>query len=257
VLKIISQRQTIKIFSFIVFLVVLFSNSFALYNSAVSIQLAEGQDWDYGDVVSYADGVFSLSGEPYDNDAFGVIVENPEMALEDQNLEEAVLVVSQGEVEVNASNSAGEIKEGDYVTTSEDLGVVVKANETGQILGVALEDFSPQGDTGKLWIFLDIKTNFVTSSADRNLFAALRNSMTSPFLSPVDSLRYLLAIVVVLSSFVIGFTSFGKMTSSSVEALGRNPLAKSSIKKVMVINFILTALIMIIGLAIAYLILSI
>ncbi len=87
---------------------------------------------------------------------------------------------------------------------------------------------------------LDIKTSFVDKSINKNLFDTLKNSLTSPFMTPIESLRYLLAIAVVFASFVIGFTSFGKITGTSVEALGRNPLAGSTIRKVIFFNFAMT-----------------
>jgi len=61
----------------------------------------------------------------------------------------------------------------------------------------------------------------------------------------------------VINYIVIGFSSFGKITGSSVEALGRNPLAGGAIRRVMLFNFILTFLIMAMGLGVAYFILTI
>jgi hypothetical protein len=153
----------------------------------------------------------------------------------------------------------GPIKEGDFVTSSNTSGVGVRAMESGQVLGVALEEYTPSApeNVGQIYVQLGIKTSFIDKTASKNLLDTLKNSLTSPFMTPIEALRYLLAIAVVFASFVIGFSSFGKITGSSVEALGRNPLAGGAIRRVIFFNFILTFLIMGIGLVIAYLILTI
>ncbi|MCA9389954.1 hypothetical protein KC571_00970, partial [candidate division WWE3 bacterium] len=104
---------------------------------------------------------------------------------------------------------------------------------------------------------VDIRANTVDPdpNVQVNLLEVLRSGLESPFLSPVASLRYLLAVLIVLASFVIGFASFSRISGNGVEALGRNPLAKRSIQATIVFNFILTAFIMFIGLGLAYLIL--
>jgi len=61
--------------------------------------------------------------------------------------------------------------------------------------------------------------------------------------------------MVVIASFVVGFSSFGKISGKSVEALGRNPLASRDIKSAVVFNFIFTFGIMIIGIVLSYLVL--
>ncbi len=227
------------------------------YEEAVSVPVAVGVG-KVGDIMSYVDSQYVLSSKAYDTNVSGVVVENPAVSFEDRYLKSSVLITSVGEVLVNVSNKFGDIKEGDYITTSDIAGVGVKATESGQVIGVALEDYSTtvSEDIGQIYVMLDIKTSFVDKSMNKNLFDTLKNSLTSPFMTPIESLRYLLAIAVVFASFVIGFTSFGKITGTSVEALGRNPLAGSTIRKVIFFNFAMTFIIMAIGLGIAYLILT-
>ncbi len=224
---------------------------------AVSIPLEEDRGND-GDIVTYSDGKYSLSSKPYDSSMFGVIVDRPNSAFEDTNLERYKLVVSFGETQVYVSAKSGNIEEGDLITTSDYPGVGQKAQESGQVLGVALEEWNPSNptDIGKIWVFVDIKTNFIDKAISKNLLEVLKSSLTSPFMTPIEALRYLLAIAIVLATFVIGFSNFGRITGSSVESLGRNPLAGPSIKKVVIFNFAMTAIIMILGLGIAYFILT-
>lgn len=210
-----------------------------------------------GDIVTYVDGKYSLSNKPYDTGMFGVIVDDPNTSFEDLNLSKYKLVSSFGETPVWVTAKNGNIKTGDLITASDYAGVGQRADESGQILGVALEDYAPQKSTDmeKILVFVDIKTNFVDKTISKNLLEVLRMSLTSPFMTPIEALRYLLAIAVVFAALVIGFSNFGKITGSSVEALGRNPLAGPAIRKVVIFNFVMTAIIMVIGLVIAYFIL--
>ncbi|GIW60430.1 MAG: hypothetical protein KatS3mg087_1496 [Patescibacteria group bacterium] len=240
------------------FAALLFVNkSFALETTAAySIQIKDNKG-DDGDIVTYKDGVYNLASEKYDTQMFGVITDTPATSLEDLNLTNYKLVVSFGEAVVNVSNRYGDIKEGDFITSSDIPGVGVKATESGQILGVALEDYNPGNpeDIGKILVFVDIKTNFIERKMNKNLIEILRTSLTSPFMTPIEALRYLLAILAVFASFVIGFSSFGRITGTSVEALGRNPMAGAAIRRVVIFNFLLTFIIMAVGLAIAYFVL--
>jgi F0F1-type ATP synthase membrane subunit c/vacuolar-type H+-ATPase subunit K len=54
----------------------------------------------------------------------------------------------------------------------------------------------------------------------------------------------------------LGFVFFGRVVARGVEAMGRNPLAGSLIAVSVVFNLILTVVIMLVGLGIAYLILK-
>lgn len=228
------------------------------YEYAVTVPVVNNQG-NNGDIVSYKNGEFVLTLEFQDRDMYGVIVDNPSISFEDRNLEQSKLVTSMGEVLLNVSAKNGGIKEGDYVTSSDIPGVGVKANEDGQVLGVAMESFEPGNteDIGQIFVLMDIKTHFFGKGISGNILEIIRNSLTSPFMTPVQALRYLLAIAIIFASFVIGFSSFGKITGSSVEALGRNPLAGGAIRRVMLFNFILTFLIMAMGLGVAYFILTI
>lgn len=238
--------------------------SFPTYTNADSYEYAvtvpiEDNRGNPGDIVSYKEGKYVLTADPYDSSIYGVVVDNPSISFEDRNLEQSKLVTSMGEVLLNVSAKNGNIKEGDYVTSSDILGVGVKAVEDGQVVGIAMESYEPSNkeDIGQIYILMDVKTNFFGKGISGNILDIIRNSLTSPFMTPVQALRYLLAIAIIFASFVIGFSSFGKITGSSVEALGRNPLAGGAIRRVMLFNFILTFLIMAMGLAVAYFILTI
>ncbi len=259
IMLLINVFRKIKVGSFVVVAFFVLIKSYAIsYEYAVTVPM-DNNSGKSGDIVSYEAGKYILSSKPYDTAMFGVIVEDPSISFEDLNLEQSKLVTSIGEVLLNVSSKNGEIKEGDLITSSEIPGVGVKATESGQMIGMALEDYTSNNaeDIGQIYVLLDIKTSFMGKGVSDNILDVLRNSLTSTFMTPMEALRYLLAILVVFASFVIGFTSFGRITGMSVEALGRNPLAGASIRRVIFFNFILTFIIMAMGLLFAYIILII
>jgi hypothetical protein len=218
---------------------------------AVSMPLGEGEE---GDIVSFINDTFTLSEIPYDPSMVGVITESSALTLEDIDLTEGRFVATNGEMPVKVSAVNGDIAIGDFVTSSEIRGVGQKATGFGQIVGVALQEYAPASpdEIGTIIVLVDIRTSFVGPDGKSGFLDAL----TAGTLSGV-SLRYVIAALVALISFIVGFASFGKTSGNSVEALGRNPLAGKSIKSVVVFNFLLTFIIMLAGLAIAYLILVI
>jgi F0F1-type ATP synthase membrane subunit c/vacuolar-type H+-ATPase subunit K len=62
-------------------------------------------------------------------------------------------------------------------------------------------------------------------------------------------------VLIVLLSFVLGLVYFGRASRAGIEAIGRNPLAKRAIQMSIVMYVALSIVIILVGLAIAYLIL--
>jgi F0F1-type ATP synthase membrane subunit c/vacuolar-type H+-ATPase subunit K len=87
------------------------------------------------------------------------------------------------------------------------------------------------------------------------LIQNLKLAISSPEISPVNSLRYFLSAGIVIIAFIFGVAFFGRISASSLEAIGRNPLATRQIMITMIFNLTLAITIILIGIAIAYLIL--
>lgn len=235
------------------------SSSFAYadnYDFAVSVPISS-EGVEEGSLVSYVDGEYVLSIEAYDESLFGVVATNPSLYLEDRNLDQSALVGSRGSMSVRVSTKNGAIAPGDYLTSSELPGVAQKADRSGRVIGIALEEYTSEdpNEIGLVGAFVDIKANLRQESLSENLLTVVSDGLSSAFLTPLASLRYMMALIVTAITFAIAFTSFSRLTSRGVEALGRNPLAGTSIKSVIVFNFLLTFVIIASGLAIAYLIL--
>ncbi len=192
----------------------------------------------------------TLCSIPYDSSVMGVYTENPAVLLENTSLVEGKPVISSGKVYVRFE---GSIKKDEYVTTSDKPGVGQKATHNGYVLGTALEDFA--GPSGKILVSLGIRPAVLATGTTDNLWEALRQGLSSLYLTPLSALRYAMAMIITLAAFVLGFIYFGRVARSGVEAVGRNPLAGRTIEFTVVVNIILTGLIMASGLLLAYLIL--
>jgi len=225
---------------------------------ALSVPVVDS-DATNGDIVSSTEKGYVLSSSAYDANMFGIITETPAISFIPVSAQNTKSVVSTGTILVNVSTINGPIKKGSFITSSTIKGLGQKADKNGFILGVAAENYrekDPQ-KAGKILVSLNIKYNTAPSNSvvRTNLLEFLKQSATAPYLSPLASLRYLLAAIISIAAFVFGFTYFGKVAQTGVEALGRNPLAAKIIQFSVVLHIILTVGIILVGLAIAYLIL--
>lgn len=224
--------------------------------TSASLQVVNGEVRT-GSIVSHRNGEYSLSKEPFDTEIFGVVVEDSSFSLVNPLETGSRLIMQFGEAQVLATNSNGIIKKGDYITSSTVDGIGQKADKTGYVIGKAMEDFVETGndEPGLVWATIEPKTAFINNTTTTNLLEALRSGALSPLLSPIESLRYILAALIIAATFIIGFSTFGKSSGRTIEALGRNPLAQGTIKTAMVFNMVLAFGAMLVGLALAYLIL--
>lgn len=224
--------------------------------AAVSVQINE--QVSEGNIISASGNGYNLSKIEYDSSIFGVVTKNPAFVLENTGITNSRSVATSGTVRVRVSTINGAIKKGDIITSSKIPGIGMKAIRNGFVLGNALESYS-NPDTSKIGtILVSINPHFnnLNPSARGDLVSTIKNAGTAIYLSPLEALRYVVAGIIALMSFVFGFIFFGKISLKGVEALGRNPLAARSIEIGVVGNVILTVIIIGIGLGIAYLILT-
>lgn len=208
-----------------------------------------------GSILCLGQNVLSACQTPYSSNLFGVVTETPSSAVININPEEnSALVVKGGNTVVRVSTRNGNITAGDLLTTSEVAGVAQKATKNGFILGQALEDYSLE-DEGRILVNVHIEQATAFTDVRANLIELLREGLAAPILTPLAFLRYLLAAIVLISSFVLGFVYFGRMARTGVEAIGRNPLAARRIQFNILFNLVLMVGIFCMGLALAYLIL--
>jgi hypothetical protein len=204
-----------------------------------------------GDIIcTYESGVAPCTSE-YDSALFGVYVERPGVVVNDPDIENGKAVSKEGITYVRVT---GPISQGDLVTTSETPGVGKKATTNGYVLGIALDSLNGS-DTQRIQVLVNIHPATTLAGAQGNLIQFIRKGISVPIFQPLESLRYLLAVLIVIISFTLGLVYFGRASRTGIEAIGRNPLAKRVIQLTIILNIVLTLVIILVGLAIAYMIL--
>ncbi len=200
----------------------------------------EADDIRDGDIVSLKNSQYTLSAKPYETTLFGVVNREPALTVGPLPPDEATSpVISNGRASVRVSTINGVIHRGDFITSSDIPGVGIKADGFGYVLGMAMEDFieSDSEVIGKIPVLINPR---------------IHTPITNLRAAPVEVLRYLLAFVIAAGSIILGFTYFGKVARSGVEAVGRNPLAARLINFSIFFNLLLTIGIIAAGIMIAY-----
>jgi hypothetical protein len=113
----------------------------------------------FGEIVSLAgDGVSQItrSTKEYDSAAIGIVSTKPGNVLGEIDGTGAPVVVGlSGRVPVKVSLKNGEIKAGDYITTSDIPGVGMKAVKSGRVVGKALTSLSGDvNESGMVMVFI-------------------------------------------------------------------------------------------------------
>lgn len=220
-----------------------------------------------GDIITAREDGFKRSTIGFDNKMFGVISDKPLVLYKTQ--EEGKPIIRSGIAEVNVTTLNGAIKSGDYITSSNIAGKAQKALESGYVLGIAMVDFDgtgaeqidgPQGKVASGKLKVAIRIEYAELSNPRfagRLFGFIGTSLLENVSDPKqigNIVRYIAAGLVLLLSFTFGFLTFSRSISKSIEALGRNPLAKSTIQLSMIINIGLLVLTGIVGIVASILI---
>lgn len=224
--------------------------------TAISIPISDSEAQDGDIICTYPEGNVRCNLEN-DTSIFGVISDDPAISIEDFDMASSRLVLTSGVATVRVTTANGDIAEGDLITTSSRPGLGQKALKNGYVLGTAIEDYrsdSPDS-VGRIQVVLNIHPASGISGSRSNLVQFIREGLAVPVFEPVESLRYILAALMVVVSFTLGMVYFGRASRTGIEAVGRNPLAKKVIQLTIFLNIVLTIVIVIVGLAIAYLIL--
>ncbi len=223
-----------------------------------------------GDIISSIEGALKRSQESYDSKVFGIFNKNPVIVFRSGTTDSKPIVRS-GVVNVNVTNLNGPIKPGDYITTSIIKGKGQRASESGYVIGIALGEFdgktgeeldSPSGKVISSQIPLAVKIEYAELSNPRffgRIFSFIAKNILDNVSDPNQLgtvVRYIAAGLILILSFTFSFITFARSISKSVEALGRNPLARSTIQLSMIINIALLIATGVIGIISAILILK-
>ncbi|OGE25588.1 hypothetical protein A3C26_03515 [Candidatus Daviesbacteria bacterium RIFCSPHIGHO2_02_FULL_39_12] len=221
-----------------------------------------------GDIMSLTKEGLSRTKTAFDNQMFGVIHKNP--LLVNRRIDDSGEAIARtGIANANITTLNGPINKGDYVTSSLIAGKGQKSSESGYALGIALAPFG-ENDGQKITyegkqiasgqVQVALRVEYAEPGAPRNAnrwFGFIGSAFLSNVQDPKQLgaiIRYIAAGLVILLSFTFSFLTFSRSIAKSVEAIGRNPLAKSAIQLSMIINIILLVVTGLIGIAASYLI---
>ncbi len=222
-------------------------------------------------IVSTSDGLV-LATTSYDTHIFGVLKNNPLIVYRSLD-QTGYPIVRSGLADINVTTFNGPIKYGDYITASAFPGKGEKALESGYVVGIALQPFNDSSpgnkqnfngrtiNTGKIRVAIRIEYADVTSPKTiSRLFSFLGTSFLSNIQDPKQFgmiVRYFAAGLIILLAFSFGFLTFSRSIAKGVEAIGRNPLAKSTIQFSIMINIALLILTGLIGLIASFILIKV
>lgn len=223
----------------------------------------QGVDYQDGHIVTLSQGEYVLAVEEYDSKMVGVVDLSPSLSLDLIGSEGAVPVVGDGYANVLVSGANGLISTGDWVTSSTIAGVGVKATVDGFVLGQAMEPFNGDvaEDQGMIRVAIDIHYSDqvvggsgvrLQDEARESLFDLLNVFRTASSVPAPQAFRFILAGLVALFALVFGFFTFGRVAQRGVEAIGRNPLARRTIIVGLIFNVIVSIVIILAGIVVAF-----
>lgn len=239
-----------------------------------SVYEVPDQDAAEGDILKTTDKGLTRTDLGFDNKMFGVIANQPLLVY---RTEEATAeaktkpVVRSGIAQVNVTSLNGPIKYGDYITSSAVSGKGQKASESGYVLGIALATFEgnndqtvdgPKGKVSVGKIPMAIRIEYAEISNPR-FITRLFSFVGTAFLENINDpkkfgevIRYIAAALVVLLSFTFGFLTFSRSILKSIEAIGRNPLARGTIQFSIILNIVLLVVSGLVGIVASILIIK-
>lgn len=220
-----------------------------------------------GDVVTATTKGLVRANIGFDPKMFGVIQKQPLLVYRTEV--KGKPIVRSGIAQVNVTTLNGPIQYGDYITTSAISGKGQRSTESGYTLGIALTAFTgesapqidgPRGKVASGTIPVAIKIEYTELTNPRfagRLFGFLGTALLENVSDPKqigNVIRFIAAGLIVLLSFTFGFLTFSRSIAKSIEALGRNPLARSTIQLSMIINIALLVITAIVGITASILI---
>lgn len=233
-----------------------FAQSSATFGVAQIVEVKDKKVKD-GSIISAGVKGNAPSIVPYDPQVMGVVARDAAIILNTKDITNGLPIISTGTVYLLVSTRDGNIKKGDLLTSSTIPGVGVKAVKEGYVLGTALEDYDNPNKKQVGEIAVDLNLHYFNAKPifPGSLTDIFKIAILPTKDSPSPIFKYIIAAIVVLGSFILGFLSFGRTAAKGVEALGRNPAASKIIHLGIIFNVMIVGIIILAGLTVAFLIL--
>lgn len=212
-----------------------------------------------GDIVETNGKGFKLANTEYTSQIAGVVVLDPAVSIDLTNSNKSYPIVSTGTALANVNTQNGPIKVGDLITTSKTAGIGMRATKPGYVIGTAQEKYEEK-DTkriGSILVSLDTQYAYPPAAGGTGgtkFLEVFNLTAAASYQQPSVFIKYAIAALIVIATFVIGFLTFGRIASNGITALGRNPLAARIIQIGIVFNVLIALAIVFSGLFLAYLI---
>jgi hypothetical protein len=127
----------------------------------------------YSEIAGIA--TITKSMEPYDKNFLGVVSTNPALVLDDGIEYQKAAVALSGRAPVNIDPSSRPILIGDYITSSGNGGMGMKATKPGTVVGKALESWEPNSGKESILVFVNLSNYdpdiYLTSTDSFNIIA--------------------------------------------------------------------------------------
>lgn len=204
----------------------------------------------------------------YDNRIFGIIQDDPLAVYRNINAASNERPITRsGDATVNVTDFNGKIAVGDYITSSPIAGSGMRATLSGTVIGIAT---APVVEIGKInfqgkqlssaTVSVAVNIGYADISTARSniaLFSQINSALFKNISDPekfTTVVRYIIAGIIALISFIFGFSTFSRSISKGIEAIGRNPLAKRAIQTSLVMEIVMTVITSLAGVVLAFII---
>ncbi len=193
---------------------------------AATVPLA-GIPGEAGMVVRYndVDDVYEVSTVEFDVHVYGVVGERPAIVFMTSTT--SVPVVTGGVTLVRVTAAGGEIRRGDLLTTSDQVGVAMYAGTTTTaVFAIALEDAAGKEE---ILAEVDVVRAQALQRERQDVFLAGQTSVKDESEQGVSLVRKVFAGVLVFLALGFLLYTFRTILNSSVLSIGRNPRARLSL----------------------------
>lgn len=229
-----------------------------------------GENIQSGDILIYKPETgISKSVIPYDFNIFGVKQDTP-IAVFRRIDKTGNAVARSGIAQVNITTINGSIKTGDRITSSQIPGFGMKTGTSGYVLGVAMssfeetdgQDFTFQDKklrAGRIPVALKIEYAELTSPRSlNNFFSYLGTSFLQGVNDPrnlTQAVKYIFSGLILLIAISFSLVILIRSIPKSIEAIGRNPLARRTIMFSIILNIFIVIVITLAAILAAFIIL--
>lgn len=211
------------------------------------------------------------------NRMFGVVIpaNSANLTIGNTKNTSQVYVTNYGTQQVLVSNQNGPINVGDYISISSINGVGDKAtNQQSVVLGRAEATFNGSSNVissdqlttsnnqkvsvniGEIPVVLNISPNPLVSSSTSNSQSLITKLSKANNHKPVSQIRVYLGIVIIAIGAIMAITILYSGVRNGLLSIGRNPLAKRAIIIDLIRLVIISIIIFVISVGLAYLLIN-